>query len=525
MIKKYKGKSIPRPWGVRGGFSAGKPPSGGRVGGKFPSRGKRRRPMRKPIFTSGFKRKAKKWIGVAVRTGVPAMMAGLIADAGNMSPEEVIRAMSQIKKAMDAGLASKTGSKVATSETSDSQPFTSDAPLPIVMSPLTSRRITGSGNGEFNGVKLGTTIQVGRAPTRSVKTLGMLQGTFKQKVFSTISDYISTDAEDSSNRLSLNMQCGFNQTAYIFPSYHIQNKMSTIRAFFADIINIPDPNSNKDQVTYGLLTGADTIYKISNSNQYYPVKVMAHVVQHLDLDYYPGIDVALAIFNLDPEVQQQGRMPIIYQYDYPELKAATHAIVRASNNASLRMAPRFRKSFEIIASQGAKLNPGDVWELKMSELYGPGIDLYKSELLPAFLPPTCSVIFELRGVDCEAVQQDSVTPDGPIGTYIGTSPGYINMETEVVIHGVQDGEALDPTGGGIGIKAATKTFTKQPLAVKPFNVEYDKVGQPGEVGKSVFIPVISDSEIRYANNVTEVDANPEIATLKVLKQIKNILQP
>lgn len=528
--KRYRGlsKNARRAVSRRGGFAL--PGSFGKPVMATPKQAAAARNIGKRINYKTLIANSLKSLGPAIArsAGFPANGPELAAFAASMIAQGIINGSTKVKSV----------------DPTESQPFSRESPYGLIEE--NSKGSLVKNGGTFTAKKYKTMLKTGYRTTKGVRTAASAYGTYKLQPFNTISEFISTPTVRGENagRMATSATFGFNQKAFILLNSQWCTHVEDVRNEF----DLPSGGSltpyftakNQYERVYGLATQADTSFKISNSNQYFPVRVKLHLVSYSDEGTLPGLQLAQQTFanSITAGNQLMGRIPLRYQYGNIQ-PTSTHSKVLTSNRAKLTMSANFRNSCNIVNTTTKRLNPGDVWDYKIVESFGAGLDIAKLSLLDTNTPIYHSIVMEINGVDCEGVQQKVTPTEGtlsqlaysPLGAYIGTSPGEVNFEMIRNITYVANPNPEFPLetdiGAGIKPKAAVKIYIEQPNPIKEYNVNHEEVGLPGEPNKTLFIPVISDKVIKFAESVTGTDATPSamMTTNQILAQIRDALDP
>lgn len=512
VVKKraYKKRAL----GVRGGFTPSLPP--GRTG----------RSVGKPARPTSPNAQIGRQIGRVI---------GSLGTAAFYRYGPTVLKM--LENYVEDGLKSR-GRRVKNVDATDNQPFTRQTPY-VLQEESSSKFMQGSKLGAFTSKKFSTSIRVGHRSTKALNMAAKTYGTYDVEKFNSISQFQSAGGIALPDRVNTQATYGFNQKAFLFFTENYCTHKGDLASAFLDqgVSNPYQFPQNQYERLYGLVKEAKTRIKVSNSNQYYPVNVKMHLVRIDDRLTQPGIELANLAFDTNLAGNQAiGKVPQRYQYSGISSILPHYAKVLVSRRCNLSMSSDFKRKATVINTTSKRLNPGDVWNFNIHESFGPGVDVQKLALENSAAPVYHAVVAELVGVECEAIGQN-VTPDPAtavqntvsyLGTYIGTSPGEINFEGLRSVTFVANPRALyKQENEGLEPSAATKVFIEKPVTTKEFNINHNLIGLPGEEGKELFIPVMTDKDLRFSESATGTSANAAamMTTNQILQQLRNILDP
>lgn len=416
----------------------------------------------------------------------------------------------------------------------------SEKPVLISRTDTAKRSVTGT----YEAKSYTSNVKIGSPSTGPVKDAMKMYGKYTKELVNSLSDIKADPLEpensqfqNNERRAQTNLVVGFNQktwTAFdpgIFPTY---------RDIYLEFINVAPgygtPQKKKERV-YGMALSARTSFKFSNSNSYFPVKLKLHLISHRNEYFVSESEILKEFVSNSPTSQEANRLPIRYQYG-GIVNQLDHSDCNVSRRAQLTMAPGFRDNFQIAHTLTKTLKPNDVWTAHFDESYGPGLDLGEIRSRGSLNTPLhFSLIVEMTGVECEGIQQE-VTPPDPeslfnptygnpykeLGTYIGSSPGEVNFEFKKSITYVQSPDIEFETladGDGVKMKPAFRAFVTEPREEKEFNVDFEEVGFPGQSDSTLFVPVMTDKDLRFANPLEGQKGGSEA----ILRDIRALLSP
>jgi len=340
--------------------------------------------------------------------------------------------------------------------------------------------------------KFRTNIKTGAASSASVKRCAKNYGTTSTVLYDSERD------ANTAKRNVMTVNFGFNQKAFWLPTspdtYFTAREYSTF--WEAESTAVPDTGT---QQLYGLALNQRNVFKISNSNTYFPVKVKAHLVASMDPSVDPT-EMRGEVWNQSEGIQKDSAIPEIYQFA-TGFGDNTQYVVECDTKANLKQSSFFRNKQVILRTVSKRLAPGDVWELTNDHAFGSGLDLYLTRQTSkngSLNPVGAYWVFELEGIQCEGVDKVSGA------TYIGTSPGAISWENKKVWSYVNS-PSPSINGDGVVTQKAFKIYENNILSgEKRYNVGYANIGAPSDAIQ-MYIPVVSDANRTYAQSAVDQD--------------------
>lgn len=363
---------------------------------------------------------------------------------------------------------------------------------------MSARNSISGSNHLFSAHKHSWNVTAGQKPSKWLNTQATLGGESKIKFRDTIETY---DMENV-NRSALSRDFGFNQKLQWF----ISNTQFGFRADDLDqefsFSGEYDSSRIADQTTYLGIKSLLSKAKITNMNRYVPVKVKVSLISLLR-NYDPD-DIMLESANNNPTSQEEGAMPIAFQYSpiTNNPTAIGESVLVDIKSPGVKAANSWKDGATTIATKTFKLAAGDNLEVNYNQLCGSGVRLDKlfgyqdSNSYKATKPITFSLLIEAYGEEVELVDVLDTTK-----VMKGSCIGNIQCEFSKYINGVapsrsaraviNDGVSLGSNRGWYSKRFATKVISKTTTAnftVKKYNLNHNLVD---DVNYS--IPVMSDS--------------------------------
>ena len=337
--------------------------------------------------------------------------------------------------------------------------------------------------------KFRTNIKTGAPTSASIKRCAKNYGS------TTSIRYDSERDADTARRNAMAVTFGFNQKAFWLPT--ASDTYFTARQYSefweAETTSVPETGT---QQMYGLVLNQKNVFKISNSNTYFPVKVKAHLVASMDPSVDPN-QMRDEVWNAT--VARQQAIPFIYQYQAGNANATQYTAM-CDTKANLKQSDFFRNNQVILRTVQKRLAPGDVWELTNDHSFGSGLDLYlvkETSRTGSLNPVGAYWVFELEGIQCEGVDKVSGA------TYIGTSPGAISWENKKVWSYVNT-PAPSINADGVVTQKAFKIYENSILSgEKRYNINYGNIGAPSDDEAQMYIPVVSDANRTFAQSAVD----------------------
>lgn len=375
---------------------------------------------------------------------------------------------------------------------------------PFIETNTTAKRIAGSS--EYNMKKYKTNFNVGRPSTRSVERYAALNGTSKEVTFDT--EFSDSYAAGSTNRSLLSVTSGFNQksvTAF-FPLHYSNGDWETQ----FDLNNLNYTQGSMQRI-YGLAKYFWQRIKIMNTGSFFASKVTIKLYAAKDIRRGPGESVDFALPSATELANNTPTDAIPLKY---ALSGFANDAVKSYGlidpKASLDDSPDFSRNWEFARAFHKTLKPGEVWDFTYKHHCGPGIRLDMVKELASSVLNSCAgylMIVELHGVPCEGVNRQD---EGE--SFIGTSPAWIQCELQKGHCSVLRSEpqfAAAGLNGGIVTSAGQfqiKAFIDNDYfdgSFRRHNFNIDQIDERGVTGAGIFIPVMSDTSLKFAGDSRE----------------------
>lgn len=439
-----------------------------------------------PVNKAFVKRAATRFVGQAKRDPVGTYMRMRVA--GKQAHEAISKVAGELEKK------TKTGVKVngVTYAAYDSGENATESPgqkLPMSYSEGSSPIRRGGKVNDAYTLRL----KHGRPSTKSLRSLSRLHG-------STVKKILSTEAVTGGREL-FTVNYGFQQKAW-----------TTLGNFTANfVVNDLEPlyglatmsqERNEKFKAYASVLNKYTTLKIANTSKYVTQTHKIHVVR--------GNETSVTIDKLwdglvSPTAVQPAQVvstiPTMYQYtDRPGITNSVRSC-KVDPKCQFRDSSYFRLNYEIVKTFTRTLKPDDVLDIKITEEFGPGIDLATmneinfrdSESLVG-----CFIIIESYGSDCEGYSRAV-----PTDRYIGTAPGQMQISSSKGVEYVNSNTTtIDSVTGEITLLNDIRVYKYDPFTLnvntyRP-NFDYDKIGDPADVTKDFVIPIMTDQAVQYS---------------------------
>lgn len=401
--------------------------------------------------------------------------------ADNMKvPEQVTQGPKTVGRVAGQGVDSISGSN-------DTVPFIQEE----------ATRSRNMGNKSYTMKKYYTTFEAGRPSTRAVKRIASNNGTTNITTYN--SQY---DAGTEVLRTPLRLETGFNQRLLAVNTDWSQKGSTYYGAF--DLVNWESPNVRL-QTIYGVVTHMWRKFTFMNTNAYLPLTVKVRLWTPTGDSHRISTTFAESVQVLaDP--QQDNRFPKRFQLTDIDQTDPTWK-VKVDPRISYKNAAGITGEWTEVKSFSKKLAPGEIWYWNQKTHCGPGLHL--TNLLAAhddliLHSLDYEITVEVVGVPCEGIVGAQANDH-----IIGTGPGYVQMEWskgyEAALAPVDESN-YNTVGGGGGMRSgifAIRAFTK----FEDGGAGSDKIrhwspsdieNSPTTVGGKLFIPVMSNTQIVYA---------------------------
>ena len=369
--------------------------------------------------------------------------------------------------------------------------------------------------------ELHTKVQLGRRTTSSLNMARKLNGGTKYRFADTMLD--NQDATDNV-RQALRQGFGFNQKMWMIFKDLTQLTYNDYNSIF-QIASLTSPNQDQE-TPYGATLKEHTMLRIANGSSYFPVKVNIHVFQANDITDPPETLFNTMTSDLVGGVQEQGAIPILKQFS-DVVSDSAHLRTTVDPLVTWKASDEFERKVTHIKSFGRKIRPGDVWKVDVTTQCGPGVNL--AVLKEASLPtlsgnsvPNFFYMIEAHGYQCEGVSLPEQA------SFIGTSPGWINMEARKEMEYVPFSSSIDvdaDDGGTNTLSGLVRVFkTRESAATRRVNVPVSDIGDPSDVTKTFYIPVQTASLPSYAEELSE-KVDSDAARARSRANVFNALSP
>lgn len=317
------------------------------------------------------------------------------------------------------------------------------------------------------------------------------------------------------DRLDLTVKYGFNEKTTWCPGRFAHISLNDLQNLFeiSTLSTFSDADDERSvQRIYADVHHWIQTMKIMNVNRYIDSKVKVYLVKQNNQKVLP-VDTVTQAFNGSKNVQDRGTIPVRWQTaDVTQSNTAAFAKSIANVGVSWRDSSEAQTHFEVIKTFSKKLKPGEAFEVKHIHHMGPGLridqvtqQLRDSNQYDAKYAPFYFMLFEVEGVNCEAIKADTRTY-----RRMGTAPGLVLAETKTEgkfsMANVQtqinsDNDGTDQSGYS-KYNINYRVFTDREQARfndlgAPFHVPFDKIvsqSKPNPAVDEYVVPVIVDTD-------------------------------
>lgn len=341
--------------------------------------------------------------------------------------------------------------------------------------------------------KFVTNFTTGRPSSESIVELSKIKGTTTKVLFDTLK-HLKTGRKD------LRVNFGFNQKRFCFLKEKFYVTVNDYLKEFGMTKDFKYP-LNDDEVAYGLVVRELTKLTILNSDKYLDIVFKIHLINIADQDLSMS-DMAESTFSSDTSIKTNEKGKIPNRYQLRNLTAKTSNVlmrnVLCATNARIDMSASFLQNASVAHTFTKKLPAGGIWEFNLEVLCGSGARLdqvyYDSQRSDGTQPSQYGIAIEAVGVKCEGVQIDDIETKAE-SRFVGTSPGWFDLEVKKQLELVNESARLSAYGGFEASKFAITTRNKDVVNEVDFNIDADQIG--GE-DSTFYIPIVTSKEERTA---------------------------
>lgn len=360
-----------------------------------------------------------------------------------------------------------------------------------------------AGNMQVQQIRtLKTKAVLGKPSTSTLLRAARQNGKEENLLHSTIHDDQLSTGIDALARIGLNQRFGFNMKQWYFPNQRAYMTIGDVGNQFISKNSGPSDLKTSSFNDYTLLGGLlyeKIKFRISNSSSYFPIKFKVHIMACESVDKLTS-NIFNEMFNTFIDTQQDGRIPVLRQLVDADT-SGYYSTCWTDPGVTMSMADRFWRDNDVVKTFSKRLRPGDVWELEYYVQCGAGVDLEKASAAKGSAPNAplnFYPIIEAQGLQCEIVKSSDLS------TYIGTSPGYWNLEMEKSFCAARSSaskEIVDISSeqlvpGNYLIRPFSKV-KENPVRI--FNVNTSNIGNPAT--QPYFVPVAGGEQPQFAENI------------------------
>jgi hypothetical protein len=384
----------------------------------------------------------------------------------------------------------------------------------------TLKRMSGSNNIQLTK-RYTTKFEYGRRLSRAMQMLATQNGTRIRKVVDTKrqSQFRGETASQQKAREDLAKDYGFNQKLWLVPGRFLTYTIRQALDLFDLSPEAVLSSARNSQTIYGMCLEEISKTTILNTSTYFPTIVKYRLISCKSAgDEKQSINNVLNNVGNTPNPTniftvptQPGRMPSSMQFsdiiDADSSAAVTPTYFNSlvvDPEATLGKSALFSDNFHVSKTFTKKLMPGDVWEIETTRHTGSGWNLTRMAPLEDLEPINGYAVgliplIEFKGITCECASNNSASYER---SYIGTSPGWIQMEFETKLKLINN--AIIDVSSTVGAQPdyAIRSFIDEPVpefsSARKFNVPADRLGNPLGAATDFYIPLISDKEVKYA---------------------------
>ena len=335
-----------------------------------------------------------------------------------------------------------------------------------------------------------TNFTTGTPSSESLKELAKLKGTTNKIIFDSLKNL-------KANRKNLRLSFGFNQKTFSFLGDKFYPTVNDYLKQFGMDKGFKYP-LNEDQVAYGCVMKESVKLKILNSDKYLESIFKIHLIDIEDKDLSLS-SISEITFSSDIGIKsnEKGKVPNRYQLSNLSTKGSNNLSrnVLCLKNTKLSLSSAFEQNCSVVKTFSKKLPAGSIWEFNLEAFCGSGVRLdqvYYDSQRDGNQPSQYAIAIEAVGVECEGI---NVLTDGGEDRYIGTSPGWFNLEVKKTLELVNETSVINSYGGFEASKYAIRLFTRDVTDGVDFNVSASDIESESS---TFYIPVVTSKEEKRA---------------------------
>lgn len=368
-----------------------------------------------------------------------------------------------------------------------------------------------------------TRVHTGMPATKAMMKIKQTFGSFKKYQFDSKFAYTS-----AGTRNTLTHSAGFNDTNFVMMPYNSWMAPNSILDVVTGWEQYVTPE-DKAQKTYLSIEYLEQEIKFYNQSSYLPCIIKFFMIDRTSSapdQPEGGIVRALSeeTFNNVLATQTESAIPTRDQHSDIEVEligfAGETRNVHLANRSRLTDSANFRTKFKILDTFSKKLEPGDTWVINHKHHCGPGLDL--QSLIDSergvnrnqFDPIAYQYAFSIKGIPCEAINQQ----EGTKRAHLGTSPAYTTMEFRKGMKAISNNDrTITDINANLGMRDNSvhiRTFTSNPYTIDSrkefFELPENIVDtEAALVDNRSYIPIISDKVIVSGNTTPgQSDVDP-----------------
>lgn len=351
-------------------------------------------------------------------------------------------------------------------------------------------------------------FNVGFRTTKSIADAEKQHGSVKIQLKNS-----SVDCLDTNSRSFLRRSFGFNGVSFDFLNEYFYPTVKD----YDDIYKISDWNLPPFslQVPYGLVKYECSNIKIRNTGTFHKIIMKIHVVKLLDDDRSMHT-LYNSVFNTNPDIQEDGRIPKIYQVTPKNNPDTVPNMFMNScvcfKGTSVSLSPNFKTQAKVVHTVTRYLNPGDTLDFRMYHHCGPGIrfdvaKVYLNTAVKGTQPSGYGLIVEATGTACECVRNKDQA------IFQGTSPGWYAFEASKSITVIRNSTVVSSSSDlqdSLTKAYAVKIHEREYMNTKPIYIPTTIIGAPNEQGKDFSVVSLSPERLAFASNSSDIPGSKEI---------------
>lgn len=384
-------------------------------------------------------------------------------------------------------------------------------------------------------------LETGYPSSRSVNLAEKINGSDKITLFDTLTranlQGLRNDTLTALPRATLSHSYGFNsRNVHMLPAASYVTHLDLWRAlngfaFPTADADLPE-SDNSDQKVYASFQEALQEIKIYNQSTFFPMRCKIHIIdaQGRNQNGQPQRNISVETFG-STGVAKSGAIPNGYLHSssqlegsagVPESTSLTVDVSRKGGNP-FKMSSYFNENYRVVKTISQKIMPNGTWVFKHKHHFGPGLDWEQirqnmktiaTGAVQPLEPTSYMYAIETTGFDCEGILN---SPDGTKPSYIGSNPGWYNIEFKKAIKYVRPPATTGDFAANLGFnpKVHIRAFTTSSQAQELGSIENkeffrlpDQISQ--QVGTNVldntiYVPVVTDKRIRAAGKANGTD--------------------